>query len=59
MGTYDSKHFVFPLERRNKPDEHVWYSGEDLVLTKIRWDLLQTTYVLAALEGDVRIDASS
>ena len=49
-----SKHFVFPLERKNKPDEHIWYSGEDLLLTKIRWDLLKTTYVLADISGDFK-----
>ena len=51
-GNFKSKHFVFPLERKNKPDEHVWYTGKDLLLTKIRWDLLKTTYILSEVSGD-------
>ena len=56
VGKFLSKHFVFPLERKNKPDEHIWFCGEDLILTKIRWDLLKTTYKLVELEGDYLID---
>lgn len=55
-GSFTSKHFVFPLERRNKPDEHVWFTGKDLLLTKIRWDLLKTTYTLSDLSGDVDVE---
>ncbi len=51
-GKFQSKHFVFPLERKGKPDEHIWFTGDDLILTKIRWDLLKTTYVLAEISGD-------
>lgn len=50
-GTFQSKHFVFPLRESGKPPEHVWYHGDDLLLVKIRWDLLKTTYVLAEYES--------
>ena len=49
-GTFQAKHFVFPLRGSGKPPEHVWYHGDDLLLVKIRWDLLKTTYVLAEYE---------
>ncbi|MDC0655210.1 amidase family protein [bacterium] len=49
-GTFQAKHFVFPLRGSGKPPEHVWYHGDDLLLVKIRWDLLKTTYVLAKYE---------
>jgi len=26
--------------------------GKDLLLTKIRWDLLKTTYILSEISGD-------
>lgn len=46
-GTFEAKHFVFPLRHSGKPPEHVWYHGDDLFFVQIRWDLLKTTYVLA------------
>lgn len=46
-GTFQAKHFVFPLRESKRPPEHVWYHGDDLLFVQIRWDLLKTTYVLA------------
>ena len=47
-GTFDTRHFVFPLHDRPQYDspEHVWYAGDDLLFVKIRWDHLKTTYEL-------------
>ncbi|MSO65805.1 MAG: hypothetical protein EXQ85_08435 [Alphaproteobacteria bacterium] len=50
-GTFRCHHFVFPLRESGKPPEHVWYSGDDLLFVKIRWDLLKTTYELVELTG--------
>lgn len=53
-GTFACHHYryVFP---DGHPDEHVWYAGDDLVLVKLRWDLLRTTYVLTELSGNAHI----
>ena len=41
------------------PDEHVWYAGADLIIVKIRWDLLKTTYVLTELSGNPTLELRS
>jgi len=48
-GTFQTEHFRFLLEDR--PAEDLWVHGEDLLIVKIRWDLLATTYQLVSLEG--------
>ena len=46
-GTFETHHFRYLLD--GHPDEHVWYTSEDRILVRIRWDLLRTTYELAEL----------
>lgn len=36
------------------PPLEFWVTGEDHLLLRLRWDLLQTTYELVELEGDAR-----
>jgi hypothetical protein len=43
-GTFETDHFCFLI--KDKPSEHLWCYGEDLILVKIRWDLLNTSYEL-------------
>ncbi len=50
-GTFVCHHYRYVFDDGH-PDEHVWYTGNDLVLVKLRWDLLRTTYVLTDLDGD-------
>ena len=40
-------------------DEHDWYVGADLILVKIHWDLLKTTYVLTELSGTPTLELRS
>ena len=53
-GTFTCHHYRYVFDDGH-PDEHVWYTGDDLILVKIRWDLLRTTYVLTELKGDPRV----
>ncbi len=53
-GTFTCHHYRYVFDDGH-PDEHVWYTGDDLILVKLRWDLLRTTYVLTELKGDPRI----
>ncbi len=54
-GTFDTKHFVFPTHGNEDWDpEYLWFTGEDLILVKIRWDHLRTTYELVELSGEYR-----
>ena len=53
-GTFACHHYRYVFSDGH-PDEHVWYAGPDLVLVKIRWDLLKTTYVLTELSGGPRM----
>jgi hypothetical protein len=48
-GTFDTHHYRYIFDDGH-PDEHVWYTSEDRILVKIRWDLLRTTYELVSLE---------
>lgn len=48
-GTFPTHHFRYVFSNGH-PDEHVWYTSEDLILVRIRWDLLKTTYELVELE---------
>lgn len=50
-GTFACHHYRYVFDDGH-PDEHVWYTGDDLILVKLRWDLLRTTYVLTELDGD-------
>jgi hypothetical protein len=53
-GTFACHHYRYVFDDGH-PDEHVWYTGDDLVLVKLRWDLLRTTYVLTELTGEPRV----
>jgi hypothetical protein len=44
-GTFPTHHYRYIFDDGH-PDEHVWYTTQDRVLVKIRWDLLSTTYEL-------------
>lgn len=44
-GEFRCEHWSYLL--KDAPEEHVWYLGDDLVIVRIRWDLLATTYELA------------
>lgn len=47
-GTFETVHYRFVLP--GIPDEDLWCTGEDMMMVKIRWDLLETTYELVELE---------
>ena len=36
------------------PPLEFWVAGEDCQLLRLRWDLLETTYELVAVDGDCR-----
>jgi hypothetical protein len=57
-GTFPCHHYRYVFDDGH-PDEHVWYTGDDLILVKLRWDLLQTTYVLTELTGDAHVGRRS
>ncbi len=46
-GTFACEHWAFVFA--DDPPEHVWFTSDDLLLVKIRWDLLSTTYLLDEL----------
>jgi hypothetical protein len=48
-GTFATQHFRYRFSDGH-PDEHVWFTSEDRVLVRIRWDLLRTTYELVEFE---------
>jgi len=48
-GTFETLHYRFVLP--GIPAEDLWCTGEDMVMVKIRWDFLETTYELVELEG--------
>lgn len=54
-GTFCCHHYRYVFADGH-PDEHVWYAGADLILVKLRWDLLKTTYVLTELSGNPSIE---
>ena len=47
-GTFSTHHYRYVFTDGNA-DEHIWYTSEDRILVRIRWDLLKTTYELAEL----------
>jgi hypothetical protein len=52
-GTFDTKHFTFPSHgSEDWEPEHVWFTGENLLFVKIRWDHLKTTYELVEFEEE-------
>ena len=36
------------------PPLEFWVAGSDFLLLRLRWDLLETTYDLVALDGNAR-----
>ncbi len=51
-GTFATEHFRFVFTDGRAPEE-LWVIPGDWQLVKIRWDLLETTYELVELEGDI------
>lgn len=49
-GTFGTRHYCILSTRRAEP-LHVWVTGEDRQLVRMRWDLTRTTYVMTALDG--------
>ena len=49
-GTFRAKHYRFLLGSLDLPDEDFWCYGPDNLFVKTRWDLVETTYELVALE---------
>ncbi len=50
-GCFQTRHYEFRFD--DKPAIHYWISGEEYVLVRARWDLLQQTYDLVHLtRGD-------
>jgi hypothetical protein len=47
-GAFTCEHWSYVLD--DAPDEHVWFLLDDLVIVRIRWDLLRTTYELTELD---------
>lgn len=48
-GTFATHHYRFLLE--DMTPEDVWFHGEDLILVRMRFDELASTYELVELEG--------
>ena len=57
-GTFACHHYRYVFTDGH-PDEHVWYAGADLIIVKIRWDLLKTTYLLTELSGNPTLELRS
>lgn len=53
-GTFPCRHYSIHASNPQNPPMETWVTGEDALLVKMRWDLLQTDYVLAELAGDPR-----
>lgn len=56
-GTFDARRMkIHPLmnEMAHWPPLEFWVAGADFLLLRMRWDLLESTYELVELSGDVR-----
>ena len=51
-GTFQTEHFQFLV--KDYPPIDIWAIGEDCVPARLRWDLLNQTYELVELRGDVQ-----
>ena len=51
-GTFQTEHFQFLV--KDYPPIDIWAIGEDCVPARLRWDLLNQTYELVELSGDVQ-----
>ena len=51
-GTFQTEHFQFLV--RDYPPIDIWALGDDCVPARLRWDLLNQTYELVELSGDVQ-----
>lgn len=49
-GTFATRYYTLLSVRRNEP-LHIWVTGDDRQLVKMRWDLTRTTYVMTQLDG--------
>ncbi len=50
-GTFDTHHYQFNLENYGWKPEDIWVLPGSRQFVQIRWDVLETTYVLAELKG--------
>lgn len=53
-GTFQCRHYNLHASTPTNPPLETWVTGEDATLVKMRWDLLQSDYVLAEISGDLR-----
>ena len=49
-GTFETDHFRFLLGEESIPED-IWCLPEDLIIVKVRFDVMATTYELVDLEG--------
>ena len=51
-GRFDCRHFRLHASNPEAPPLETWVTGEDSQLVRLRWDLLESEYVLAELSND-------